>query len=136
MLDAEAKIERNLKAIRQEQELVKKERAKGNLAWRIAREYDVQVIKKNGTILLVDCKYSDNGEFWVDYKDIIKGLDLAVQMRKMLGISVNFLIDMWFSTRQKNNRRYIDISEEDRGWSIKCSKTPQKIMTQRVRRGQ
>jgi hypothetical protein len=135
MLEQEARQERNERATRQEQDLVRMERAKGHLAWRIAREYDVQVIKKDGTILLVDSKFSDNGIFWVDSKDIIKGLDIAAKMRMMLKVPVNFCIDMWFPrTRQLNNRRYIDVSEEDRGWSIKAWKTSKKIMTERVKR--
>ncbi len=135
--EALAKAERNERAVRQEQQLVRRENARGNLAYRIARDIDVQIINKSGEIILVDCKSSDNGVFYIDSKDIIKGLDIAKRYVSMLchGIIVKFKVDMWFAgTKQRNNRRYIDITEEDRGWSIKCWKTPKKIMTERVKR--
>jgi hypothetical protein len=137
MDEAERKAYANRLAMRQEENRVKAERAKGNLSWRIAREFDVLVITKAGKTLLVDCKRSDNCEFIIDGGDIIKLLDLVVDWNiKQPAAEVEARFEMWFSrTRQKNNKRDIEVTEDDRGWSIKCTKTRLKIMTQRVRKG-
>ena len=110
MSEPERKAYYNEISRRQEEELVVLERRRGNLAWRIAREFDVWVTTKSGEIWLVD----------------MLGL----------GVPIKDKFDMWFPrTRQLNNRRYIHISESDLGWSIKCIKTPKKIITSRVKRG-
>jgi len=137
MSEAERKAYANKLAMRQEEERVKRERARHNLSWRIAREYDVLVITKAGETWLVDCKRSNNGEFIIDGSDIIKLLDIANNWRaKQPGVVVEARFEMWFSrTRQANNRRDVVVTEDDRGWSIKCTKTPKKITTQKVKRG-
>lgn len=137
MNEAERKAYANKLAMRQEEERVKRERARHNLSWRIAREYDVLVITKAGETWLVDCKRSNNGEFILDGYDINKLLDIAIDWRsKQSGVVIQTIFEMWFSrTRQANNRRDIVVTEEDRGWSIKCVKTAKKIMTRRVKRG-
>ena len=135
MTEAERKAYANKQAQRQEEDRVCTERRRKSLSWRIAREFDVLVVRQ-GEVWLIDCKRSDNHEFIIDAYDVNKILDLATEWNKRLGIAVQARFDMWFSrTRQKNNRRDIVVTEEDRGWSIKCTKTPKKIMTQRVRRG-
>ncbi len=135
MDEAERKAWINKQAQRHEEMRVCEERKRKNLAWRIAREFDVLVIRQ-GEAWLVDCKKSDNHEFIIEAYDINKLLGLTNEWTKRLGIPVCARFDMWFSrTRQANNRRDIVVTEEDRGWSIKCTKTPKKIMTQRVRRG-
>lgn len=136
MSEAERKAFFNQLSTRQEEGLVAKERKRGNLAWRISREYDVLVFSKAGEVWLVDCKFSGNHEFTIDAGDIEKIEKIAGTMRQWLGITIKVRFDMWFPrTRQKNNRRYIDIDYTDWGWSIKCTKTPKKITTQRVKRG-
>lgn len=135
MTEAERKAHANKQAMRQEEDRVFNERRRKSLSWRIAREFDVLTVK-TGEVWLIDCKRSDNGEFIIDAYDIAKLLDLANEWKRRLGISVKAVFDMWFSrTRQKNNRRDVVVTEEDRGWSIRCSKTSKKIMTQRVKRG-
>jgi len=135
MEEAERKAWINKQAQRHEESRVCLERKRKTLSWRIAREFDVLVVRQ-GEIWLVDCKRSDNHEFIIDAYDINKLLDLANEWTKRTGVPVEARFDMWFSrTRQKNNRRDIIVSEEDRGWSIKATKTPQKITTKRVRRG-
>jgi Holliday junction resolvase len=137
MSEAERKAYLNDMSRRQEEDLVKHEQARGNLAWRVSKEYDVLVVPKcGGEMWLVDCKFGTNHEFTIDNADIVKVSSVADEMRKRLGIAIKVRFDMWFPrTRQKNNRRYIDIHWDDLGWSIKCTKTPKKIMTQRVKRG-
>ena len=135
MDEAERKAWVNKQAQRHEENRVCQERKRKNLSWRIAREFDVLVVRQ-GELWLVDCKRSDNHEFTIDATDIIKILNLANEWSARLGIVVQTRFDMWFSrTRQANNRRDIVVTEEDRGWSIKCTKTPKKIMTKRVTRG-
>jgi len=135
MTEAERKAWANKQAQRHEEDRVFKERQRKHLSWRIAREFDVLVLRQ-GEAWLIDCKKSDNHEFIIDAYDIEKLLDLAKDWNRLLGITVQARFDMWFSrTRQKNNRRDIIVTEEDRGWSIKATKTPKKITTKRVRRG-
>ena len=125
----------NKLSMRQEEECVKQEKAHGNLAYRIAKEFDVIVFPKcGGEVWLIDCKFSNNHEFNIDGSDIIKIFDVASKMKDRLpGIIIKCKFDMWFPrTRQKNNRRYIDVNWDDVGWSIRCTKTPVKITTQRV----
>lgn len=138
MTEAERKAFFNTISTRQEEQLVEKERHRHNLAWRVAREYDVFIVTKSGEIWLVDCKFSGNHEFIIDAGDIEKITAIANRMEIMLGLKVPIKVkfDMWFPrTRQKNNRRYVDIDEGDLGWSIKCTKTSKKITTTRVKRG-
>ena len=135
MTEAERKAYANKQAMRQEEDRVFNERRKKSLSWRIAREFDVLIVK-TGEVWLIDCKRSENCEFIIDAPDIEKILNLANEWRQRLGIVVQTRFDMWFSrTRQKNNRRDVVVTEEDRGWSIRCTKTSKKIMTQRVKRG-
>ena len=137
MNEAERKAWVNQQATRQEEDRVWRERKRHNLAWRIAREFDVLVITRSGETWLIDCKRSDNGGFIIDTSDIEKLLDIAVDWRnRQPNTVVVCRFDMWFSrTRQANNRRDIIVTEADRGWSVRCEKTPKKIMTQRVKRG-
>lgn len=133
--DAEQRRERLVRSQRQEEQLVVSEKNKGNISWRIAREIDVVVFHKSGITSLVDCKFSDNDEFWIESGDIIKGLDLVKWLINH-GISARFRVDMHFPrTRKPNNRRYIDIGEEFRGWSMRCWHAEKRILTKPVRRG-
>jgi len=137
MTEAERKAYANRLAMRQEENRVAEERKHGNLSWRIAREYDVLVITKSGETWLIDCKRSNNGEFICEGYDINKILDIASNWRKKQpGIVIKTFFEVWFSrTRQANNRRDVEVTDSDRGWSVRCTKTPKKIMTQRVKRG-
>jgi len=135
MEEADRKAWINKQAQRHEESRVCLERKRRNLAWRIAREFDVLCVR-HGEMWLIDCKRSDNHEFIIDAYDINKLLNLANEWTNRLGIPVQARFDMWFSrTRQANNRRDIIVTEEDRGWSIKCTKTPKKITTKRVKKG-
>jgi hypothetical protein len=128
----------NKMAMVQEEELVRQEKDKGHLAWRVAKEYDVLVIV-TGEMWLVDCKRASRDElecFIIDNYDVVKILDVAKNIGNSLGITVRCKFDMWFAkTRTPNNRRYIDISEDDRQWSIRCWKTANGISTKRVVKG-
>ena len=137
MDEATRKAYANKLAMIQEEKRVAFEKKRGNLAWRIAREYDVLVVTKSGEIWLIDCKRSDNGIFIIENGDIAKLLNVANDWRKhQPNATVVCRFEMWFSrTRQANNKRDILVGEEDRGWSIQCTKTPKKITTKRVARG-
>lgn len=134
----ELKIHRNKTSQRQEEELVRNELSRNNIAHRIAKKYDVLVITKGGEMWLIDCKFSDSSEFWIEAYDIDKLLDCVAEYENKLpiGMTIKARVDMWFPrTRKKNNRRYVDITEADRGWTVRCTKTPERISTKRVKRG-
>lgn len=137
MTEAERKAYANKLAMIQEEKRVALERSHHNLAWRIAREFDVLVVTRSGEIWLIDCKRSDNGIFDIDNSDVEKLLEQAVEWRKRQPNAIVVCrFEMWFSrTRQANNKRDIIVTEDDRGWSIQCTKTPKKITTRRVKRG-
>jgi hypothetical protein len=137
MTEAERKAYANKLAMVQEEKRVALERSHHNLAWRIAKEFDVLVVTRSGEIWLIDCKRSDNGMFIIDGSDIEKLLGVANDWRKRQPNAIVVCrFEMWFSrTRQANNKRDIVVTEEDRGWSIRCTKTPKKITTHRVKHG-
>lgn len=141
MNEAEQKAERNVESVRQEQAEVAAQRKKHNLAWRIAREIDTICFDKHTGILWVtDCKSTENGEdvFYVDYKDINKGLDVVLAIQETLGrynVPVRFRVDMFFKRHRSNNHKYIPITEFDRGYSIKITRHATKITTARVTKG-
>lgn len=137
MSSAERKAYANKLATVQEEMRVAYERKRHNLSWRISREFDVLVITRSGETWLIDCKRSDNGAFTIDGSDVAKLLDQAIEWKKRQPNAVVVCkFEMWFSrTRQKNNRRDIIVTEDDRRWSIQCTKTPLKITTKKVTRG-
>ncbi len=132
-----AKAERNARADRQEEEEVARLRKKGYVAFRLDREVD-SFSAKDGRIWYCDCKFSDADVFYITDYDIAKGLDEAEKLASALNhlVPVGFRVEMHFPrTRQLNNRRYIEITEQDRGWTIKVTKTHRKITTIRVKKG-
>ena len=142
MLDeAELKALRNVESARQEQDEVRAQRDKGNLSYRIAREIDTLTVdRKDGTIWLCDCKHTENGDdvFYVDSSDIDKGLDERAKWYDAIGrfgIPIRFRVDIFFKRHRSNNRKYIVITEQDRGWSIKVTRGKGRISTVRVKRG-
>ena len=138
MNEAEAKAERNVESVRQEQSEVRAQKDKGNVAYRIAREIDTLCFDKHtGIVWVTDCKSTENGEdvFYVDYKDVAKGLDEVLAIRETLGrykAPVRFRIDMFFRRHRSNNHKYIPITEFDRGYTIKVTRHAKKITTARV----
>lgn len=136
----DVKGERCSRADRQEEGEVLIQRKTGAWAYRIDNKVDTISIR-DGVIYLCDCKFSDQDVCYIDSSDIGKGLDEAAKVRDqlnspaILSVVVKFRIDMYFPRVRVNNRRYINIQEEDRGWSYKVWKTDRKIMTQRVKRG-
>ncbi len=138
MTEAEAKAERVDNSIRQEQDEVAGQRRIGNISWRIAREIDTITFDKDGAVYVTDCKFSDNDIFYIESGDINKGLDIVIAVQKCLGryqVPVRFRIDMHFRRHRSKNRKYIAITELDRGYSVKVTRG-QRICTQRVRRGE
>ena len=135
---AEDKAERNIRADRQEQEEVAEQRGKGNLAWRLDKEVDTIVFTHTGTVWLTDCKYSDNDVFYADFSDVDKGLDAVRMMSKCLGrygVPIQFRLDMHFPRHKGNNRKYIPLTEDCRHWSLKITRTAERITCLRVRKG-
>lgn len=141
MNEAEDRAERNEEATRQEQSEVKAQKDKGNIAYRIAREIDTLVVdNRDGIIWLCDCKHTENGDdvFYIDSKDVAKGLDEVLKWRDALGrwgVPVRFRVDMFFKRHRSNNHKYIPITEFDRGYSIKVTRGKKRITTQRVKKG-
>ena len=141
MNEAEDKALRNEEATRQEQNEVRAQKDKGNVAYRIAREIDTLAVDtKDGTIWLCDCKHTENGEdvFYIDYKDVAKGLDEVLKWRDALGrygVPVRFRVDMFFKRHRSNNHKYVPITEFDRGYTIKVTRGAKKITTVRVKKG-
>jgi len=137
MTEAEKKAERVAASARQEQDEVKAQRDAGNLAWRIAREIDTLCFDDSGVIYVTDCKFSDSDVFYIDSKDIAKGLDVVLDILRCVGrygVPVRFRIDMHFRRHRSRNRKYILITELDRGYSIKVTRG-KRISTQRVGKG-
>jgi len=141
MNEAEEKAERNVESVRQEQNEVKAQKDRGNIAYRIAREIDTLVVDmRDGIIWLCDCKHTENGEdiFYIDSKDVAKGLDEVLKWRDGLGrygVPVRFRVDMFFRRHRSHNHKYILITEFDRGYSIKVTRNKGRITTVRVTRG-
>jgi len=128
------KANRDKRADRQEQDLVKQELRQGNVSYRVDKEFDVFTIRRDGTIFLTDCKSSEQALFYVDRKDINKGLDCVRKWQERLpNVRIVFNLYMWFSfTHQNSNKRYISIDESYRNCSLRVWKTPCKIMTEKI----
>ena len=139
---ATEKALRNEEATRQEQAEVKAQKDKGNVAYRIAREIDTLCFDKHtGIVWVTDCKSTENGEdvFYVDSKDVAKGLDEVLAIRETLGrygVPVKFRVDMFFKRHRSNNHKYIPVTEFDRHYTIKVTRGKKKITTARVGNGQ
>jgi Holliday junction resolvase len=133
LCEAEAKAERCLRADRQEQACVVNEKAKGNLAYRIDKEFDVLILEKSGKHWLVDCKFTDDIEFWIEKSDVNKLLNEARKFQKH-GVDTAAKIDMHFPRWKSRNHRYIVITEADRDWSIRVTKSAEGMTVNRVRR--
>ena len=141
MNEAEFKAERNEEATRQEQDEVRSQKDKGNVAYRIAREIDTLTVdKRDGIIWLCDCKQTENGEdvFYIDSKDVAKGLDEVLKWRDALHqlAPVRFRVDIFFRRHRSNNHKYIPITEFDRGYSLKVVRGKGRITTTKVTRGE
>jgi Holliday junction resolvase len=123
------KAERNVRADRQEEQEVKALRDKGYKAYRVDREVD-SISAKHGMMWVCDSKYSDNDIFYIAASDVDKGLDEAAGWSKALNglVPVGFRVDMHFP-RHRNKRRYIEISEERRGQSIRVICGAKRITT-------
>jgi len=137
MNEAEKKAERVAESTRQEQDEVKAQRDAGNLAWRIAREIDTLCFDKSGIIYITDCKFSDDDVFYITSQDVAKGLDTVLAIQECVGrygVPVRFRVDMHFRRHRSRNRKYITITELDRGYSIKVTRA-KRISTQRVGKG-
>jgi Holliday junction resolvase len=136
MTEAELKADRCRRADRQEEDEVKALRDKGYVAYRIDREIDTVAIK-DGEIWLCDCKFSDNGEFYISKEDIAKGLDTVLEWAKSTvnKIPIRFRIDMHFPRHKTHNRKYILVTEYDRGYSIKVARNSNgRFTTTRIKR--
>lgn len=141
MSQADDKALRNEEATRQEQDDVRRQKDKGNVAYRIAREIDTLTVDAlTGTIWLTDCKCTANGEdmFYIEKGDVDKGLDEVLKWRAALGrldFPIRFRVDMFFRRHRSNNHKYINITEQDRGHTIKVTRGKGRITTTRVARG-
>lgn len=136
-MGAEVRAERDKRADRQEEDEVRALKDAGYIAFRIDREVDT-FAAKSGVVWLCDCKFSDNGIFYIDSSDVAKGLDSAVALAKALEfkVPVGFRVDMHFPRHRSRNRHYITIRESDRGWSIRVERTVRgRFITARVKRG-
>ena len=135
-MSMDVKSERNLAATTQEMSLVTAERRKGNVAYRIAAEFDVLVFDKRAKkVFLVECKQTAGDTFYVDKYDIARGLDMCKKLEPIIGKQVHYRIDMYFPQATSNKRKYIEVSPEDRGFTICCTKGDKNITTKRVQRG-
>ena len=135
--ESEAKARRVADATRQEQNEVKDQKAKGNVSYRIAREIDTLTLDvKNGKLWLCDDKCTDGEDtFYIAKSDIIKGLDEAKKWQKGVeryGLPVGFRVLIFFQRHRSNNHKYIPITEDDRGYTIKVTRTEKGIKTRRV----
>lgn len=135
--ESELKAERDRRADRQSEDEVKALKKAGWVAFIVDREIDTYA-SKDGRVWLCDNKFSDADLFYIDSKDIAKGLDYrrAVAESMLFKIEIGFRVDMWFPRYKSHNRRYIIFTEQDRGWSMKVSRLQSgRIQTERVKRG-
>jgi hypothetical protein len=139
MFEADEKAQRNLDSIRQEQDEVKAQKDKGNVSYRIAREIDTFTgDTKDGIIWICDCKGTDSDVFYFDSSDIDKALDERQKWFAVLGrygVPIKVRFEIHFKRHRSNNKKYIVITEQDRGWSIKVARGNGRITTSRVKRG-
>jgi hypothetical protein len=126
MTEAEEKAQRNEDSTRQEQEEVKRQRDKKNVSYRIAREIDTLTVERGtGIIWLCDCKSTDGDMFYIENYDVQKGLDEVLKWREALGrpdVPVRFRVEIFFKGHRSNNKRYIPITEMDRGYTLKVTR--------------
>lgn len=123
MLDLE-KIKRDGRADRQEQEFAKSQRDYGFIATRVNAQIDVEIKKPGGNILLVDCKFSDKPEFYIERTDIDKGLNEVIKYKALGFDNTSFAVDMWFPRfRKLGNRKLIAFDESCRGRTFKADFT-------------
>lgn len=113
---SESRAENCLRATRQEQDYVRRNREP---SFRIASSKPVDVISftRHG-VEVTDCKFSDSKEFIIDKKDISKGL-LIVRSLKKLGFDSVFCVDMHFP--RERIRKKITITNKWKGKSLKVS---------------
>jgi len=135
MTEAEAKIERNEAATRQEQCEVRAQKAKGNVAYRIAREIDTFTGDvKEGKLWVCDCKHTENGEdtFYIESGDINKGLDEVEKWLDVVGrygVPVGFRVEVYFRRHRSKNKKYIYVDERHRNHTIKIKRGKRISMT-------
>ncbi len=135
--EAEARADRDRRADKQEMAEVARLRSSHHGAWGIHREFDTLAIK-DGTAWLCDNKFTDNDVFYIDSKDIAKGLHEREKFAKAVNfqLEVIFRFEMFFPRHKSKNRKYIIVTEADRGWSLKVTRHETGRITQlRVRRG-
>jgi len=138
MTDAEAKAMRNADSVRHEQQEVKAQRDKGNMSYRVAREVDTLTgDKHNGIFYVCDCKGTDNDIFYLEAYDVDKILDERLGWLEVFGrygVPVVSRFHIHFKRHRSRNKKYIIVTEDDRGCSIKVTRG-QRISTQRVGAG-
>ncbi len=139
MDEAEAKAIRNEDSVRQEQDEVKAQKKLGNVSYRIAREIDTLTgDKSTGIMWLCDCKGTDSDIFYIDSSDVAKALDERLKWYEVLGrynVPIKVRFEIHFKRHRSNNKKYINITEQDRGWSIKVNRGNGRISTSRVTKG-
>lgn len=139
MSEAEAKAIRNEDSVRQEQAEVKAQKDKGNVAYRIAREIDTLCGDvSTGIFWLCDCKGTDSDVFYLDSSDINKALDERQKWNDVLGrygVPIKVRFEIHFKRHRSNNKKYIIITEQDRGYSLKVARGNGRITTSRVGKG-
>ncbi len=135
--DSELRADRDRRADRQQMAEVATLRRSHHMAWVIDREFDT-IAFKDGRVWLCDNKFTDNDVFYIDSKDIAKGLDQRIGLAQALDfkVEVGFRIDIHFARHRSKNRKYILFTETDRGWSLKVTRHPTGRITQlRVKKG-
>jgi hypothetical protein len=138
MDEADAKAIRNEDSTRQEQNEVKRQRDMGNVSYRIAREIDTLTGDvSTGTLWLCDNKGTDADVFYIDSSDVNKALDERLKWYDVLGrynVPIKVRFEIHFKRHRSNNLKYINVTEQDRGWSIKVTRGNGRISTSRVTR--
>uniref|UniRef100_A0A6M3JN66 Uncharacterized protein n=1 Tax=viral metagenome TaxID=1070528 RepID=A0A6M3JN66_9ZZZZ len=139
MSEAEAKAIRNEDSVRQEQAEVKAQKDCGNVAYRIAREIDtICGDKSTGILWLCDCKGTDSDVFYLDSSDIAKALDERQKWNDVLGrygVPIKVRFEIHFKRHRSHNKKYVNITEQDRGYSLKVARGNGRISTSTVGKG-
>lgn len=136
--ESELRADRDRRADRQQMAEVATLRRQGYVAWVIDREIDTLAFK-DGKAFACDNKFTDNDIIYLDSKDIAKGLDQRTELAQSLNFKLEevvFRFDVHFARHKSRNRRYFIVTEEDRGWSLKITRSDTGRMSRlRVRRG-
>jgi len=126
------RADRDRRADDQERDLVKRARDNGCISNRVDAEIDVEIFSE-GHIQVIDCKQTDDSVFYVAKTDIEKGLDYTQRLRNWYaGVEVTFLVEMFFPKYKNKNKQLLEITEENRGISIKVLKTKEGMLAVRA----